>query len=244
MTEALSVTLASLTRLGRLDAKILKHTAEKKRLLALEGDVEKVIGSIKLELTELERKLSEKKGTCEKEEKFLATERQKLVDRRKSLSSLGDYKLQAAAEREIEHSSRQLSKQEEHMLQHQTELESLAKLRDEKAKYLEEKSGAAERLLAEALDKVSVIDSELGELNAKRQSEASSIERPQLMVYQRAFTRNPNDPVISLKGSACGGCFCNLGPQILGQVMVARELVTCRSCGRILTAPEAEAEAS
>ena len=241
MSEALSVTLDLLVKLGKLDAQIAKQSAEKKRLLALEGEIEKIIGSLKLETADIERRCNERKAVFHKEETNLQVEKQKLVERRKSLSTLGDYKLQSAAEREIEHSSRQLTKQEERVQLQTEEVEKLAALLAEKNQILEDKTAAGQRMLAEAMDRVSVLDQELADLNKRRAEQAVTIDKPTMVTYQRSFNRNPNDPVVALKGPTCGGCFINLGPQTIGEVANARSIVTCRSCGRILfMAPDQE----
>src|SRR5262245_34490605 len=127
MTAENKSLLAKLIELSKIDVAIARIKAEKK---TLETDLLALHSSIKKEEQEKAQKqkvYDDKNGRYQKEEKRLRDEGDKLVQRRKALTTLNNYKLQQSAEKEIEHASRQITSQEEALLTTLEEVENLKK---------------------------------------------------------------------------------------------------------------------
>jgi uncharacterized protein len=97
----------------------------------------------------------------------------------------------------------------------------------------------AEKVLAAETERV---NKELAELKAKfdqitaeRNNLAKDVGEKELTVYSRiAATRGV--AIASVDRGNCSACFMKIPPQIHNMALLAKELVTCPSCGRILTA--------
>lgn len=226
--------LKNLIEISYLDAKIAGIKAEINRVESSFKDKKTKLKAFDIEWASKSAEIKSKKDQYNKEEKFLRTEQQKLVDRRKTLHTLGDYKLQMAAEREINANARQLSQQEDKLITVLEQIEVLEKnakktedlynsLRDEVAGL----EADFEATIANHTERQKVAEQE-------REQLASQINRADLQAYDRVRERYVADSVVPLKGMACGGCFVELGQQFVQNVMRGKDLVRCKNCGRIV----------
>lgn len=234
MGEA-SSPLVGLVKLSRIDASLARITAERRKLE--EQLAEKVSNLKKLKEKLEDRQLSfrDRQTKYQREEKRLKEEEQKLIDRRKALASFSNYKLQQAAEKEIEQSSKQLSMQETTLLQslegiEQQEQELLVlqadyeKLQKECADFDEEVKGTFSNLEERAEDKQSA-----------REKVLPLVNQAFLTQYKRVSSRYALDPVVAVENQRiCSGCFIQVPPQMIVQIAKGADLVNCRGCGRIL----------
>lgn len=238
MVAEVSQKLIALINLGKLDSTLARIAAEKKqsesalteRFVQLEG-LRKELQN-KRQVVELER------DKYDKEENRLKDESQKLVDRRKALSTFSNYKVQQSAQKEIEASAKQLSAQEEKLL---TTLEEVEKLETEFQTLSEQASKAEEEYVAFEEDvraKIATLEERYQEKSANRSQVASQVKPDALVHYERIRERYPMDPVVAIQNGACSGCFVQVAAQQQVQVARAVETVLCRGCARILYLPE------
>jgi len=119
--------LPIIIQLSKLDVQIATLSAQKKKL---EGDLEnrrQVIASHESKKAAREKVLADKKILCAKEEKSVKAERDKINERRAALNTLNNYKLQQAAEREIDYTAKQIGQREDLLLGIMREIETLEK---------------------------------------------------------------------------------------------------------------------
>jgi len=89
------------------------------------------------------------------------------------------------------------------------------------------------------------IDKELQEviqerkgLEQKRLEAQKSVSPELLSHYLRVKQRKKTGPVVvPLKDEICSGCFMQILPQVVNEIMASEKIHTCRHCGRILYYP-------
>lgn len=227
--------LPSIVELAKIDVAIARITAQKKNL---QTEIQKRSETLKaIEAKHISKKklCEEKKIRYEREEKLIRGEREKLSDRRRALVSLSSYKLQQAAEREVEYASKQLSAHEDAILNLLKEAEILEKEFTELHASYEGLTTEYAAFEPEAKASLEDLDKQLVDLTAERQVAAKNVPNPQaLQMYNRSKERYPLDPVVAVhKNAQCAGCHMKLGPQVL--VSVSRgEIVRCPGCARVM----------
>jgi predicted nucleic acid-binding Zn-ribbon protein len=179
--------------------------------------------------------LAEKKLLCDREEKGTKHERDRINERRAALNTLNNYKLQQAAEREIDFVAKQIGQREDLLLGLMREIETMEKdLMDTESviKGLQDELSALEK---ESTEAIQGIDSQLQTLNGERAAQAGILAGQKCLVeYNRIKDRFPSNPIVEvLNRDSCAGCFMKLGPQV--GVLVSRgDVVKCPGCGRML----------
>jgi predicted nucleic acid-binding Zn-ribbon protein len=120
----------------------------------------------------------------------------------------------------------------------------------------DEKQKEAEKIGAQVVDQEKQVseektrvDKELAELRqqydglkAQRDLLAKDVPRKELTIYNRIVI-NRGQAIASVNAlSYCTACHMKLPPQVHNLALLAQEMVTCPSCGRILTAVRASAK--
>ncbi len=234
MTDDSIQILLKLKALSEVDSKIAIDNAKIKKLKEELSD--KSVTLKKLEDVYKAKAIehNERKTRYQREEKFLRDERHKLIERRKSLASLNNYKVQQAAEREIEASSKQIGAQEETLIAMLEEIDVLAA----ETKKLEDgfttKSAEINEFKTKAEAEITELSSEDEGLTKKREELLSKVDPKSLESYKRIQVRYPANPVVALSGTTCTGCFLDLGPQAIVMISRGDAIVSCRGCTRFL----------
>ena len=100
---------------------------------------------------------------------------------------------------------------------------------------------AARKALAEAKARVAAESGRLGDEVARVRAELEAVEKDLAddirEKYERAVKHKGADAMAPADGQTCGGCFQQITGNMLSDLMLGR-IVTCRSCGRLLYAPE------
>jgi len=221
--------------LAAIDANIARLNNERKKIeLDLKNSTADALKA-QQECVPAEKHLAERRQRYQKEERTIRDESERLKDRRKSMSALATYKLQQAAEREIEASAHQLKAREDMLLTMLEELEGLEKKFNDLKSRTQELQKRAHDLRAEAHDMVAATDARLQEELKQRDEIIKTLDKDPLAVYQRVRERYPNDPMVPIKsGNSCSACFMQLGPQVLVLFGRGESLVKCAGCGRLV----------
>lgn len=233
MTEGQSELLKTLHEIAELDAALIGIQAEAKKV---QSEIAVRLQSNKKREADLalaKKALLDKRAAEDREEKRIRDERSKLEGRRAALATLNDYKSQLSAEREIDHSAKELDEHEESTLKMLQEVEDLEK----KLKDLEVELAASlkeyEAAYADALALIKTLDGRLKEKSATRKSLAAGLEKTVLDNYERARAKYPQDPLAHIENGTCVKCFMQVGPQVVVEIQKGM-LNRCRGCGRIL----------
>ncbi len=234
MDDAHKDLLSNLVIISKIDANLARIGADRKKLEAELATITAEIKKIEADHQARSRVLTEKRTRTLKEEKRIAEERDKLVDRRKALSSLGNYKLQQAAGKEIDHSSKELDIHESTVLAMLDEVESHTLALKDVDSLLAQRHEQYTAREAEVAATLSNFEQRQSDYIAERTELAKKIPAPSMAIYEQVRKRFPTDPVVLLNNHSCSGCFMQLGPQAMVQISRGQALLRCRGCGRIL----------
>ena len=85
------------------------------------------------------------------------------------------------------------------------------------------------------------IDGELAAIREKiaafehdRQAVVPEVPKPSLQIYERVLAIREGVALVPVVDNSCGGCHRRLPPQVINQVLLNANLVTCETCNRIL----------
>ncbi len=228
-------TLPIIIQLSKLDVQIATLSAQKKKLETELANRKQVISGHETKRAAREKVLGEKKTLCSKEEKSVKVERDRINERRAALNTLNNYKLQQAAEREIDYVAKQIGQREDLLLGLMREIENLEKEVSDVTAVIEGLAGEYSALEKESSETIKGLDEQLSSLNKERTEHASHLTgQPILLAYNRIRDRFPSNPVVEVMNKdSCAGCFMKLGPQVVVQVS-RQDVVKCPGCGRIL----------
>ena len=227
--------LPIIIQLSKLDVQIATLSAQKRKL---ESDLEsrkQVIASHETKKGVREKILTDKKVLCAKDEKSVKAERDKINERRAALNTLNNYKLQQAAEREIDYTAKQIGQREDLLLGIMREIDALEKEVGDITGVINGLNDEFSALHKESSETIKGLDEQLASLNTERAEQASQLAgQTVLTAYNRIRDRFPSNPVVEvLNRDSCSGCFMKLGPQVVVQVS-RQDVVKCPGCGRIL----------
>lgn len=235
--------LPLLIQISKLDVQIALLNAQKKKLDADLAARRQVIAGHETKKQARARVLADKKSLCDREEKSVKHERERINERRVALQTLNNYKLQQAAEREIEFVAKQIGQREDLLLGLMREVEAIEKEVADLNGVIQGLQGELAALEAESSVTMKGIDEQLADLNQRRGAQASEVGNPSVLtVYNRIRDRFPSNPVVEIANrDSCAGCFMKLGPQVIVQVS-RQDMVKCPGCGRILFLPAEKQE--
>jgi predicted nucleic acid-binding Zn-ribbon protein len=234
MTEENKKLIEKLKELAQIDTSLAGILAERKKLSAHLEREEEIVSRLKRDASAKKGLTLEKKKHYEREEKALRNEQLKLVERRKALTTLQNYKLQQAANREIDQAAKEHSVREENLLGMLDSLDSYEKQAQE---IVSELGKFEERLKSNKQETTQVFedyDQRESELHAKRQQLTEELEQQSLSLYERVRKSHPMGPIAEVKNNICSGCFMQIIPQMLIEISRGNTLVLCRGCNRIL----------
>lgn len=234
MSEENTNLLKNLVALGEIDSVLSSIAAEKQKI---DRELEQKTAILKAAYSASVTKRAEADSAKErylKTEKTLKFEQLKLIDRRKALTTLASYKLQEAAGREIEHAAKKLGMQEEELIGMIDRAETLEKEATELTTSYETVKKEFDTFEDDAKATLVTIEERQANQNEKRQAIVTNVPPRELGVYDRVVEKFPTNPVVSIEGNTCGGCFMDIGPQMTVKVARGESLIKCPGCARIL----------
>lgn len=240
----------TLVQLSLVDASLARILSER---LQIENEVNQKRRQLKSEnnnrLT-TERKLLELRQKAKEEDAYVKHEQDKLVNRRKTLANMSNYKLQEAATREVDALAKQLELREEQTLSLLMEVEKVENILNDQLNQISTLEAALKEFEITANEKLQGLANRKAEKDSQRAGLSAQVDPNTLSRYNSIATRYPSDSLVPLKANACTGCSVSLGPQVYQKVARGNSLVQCGNCGRILyiepesqSAPQAGSDA-
>jgi uncharacterized protein len=242
MSETSRNLIKIITELSSIDKALTTVERERKQIERELEEKKNVVKRAK-ELRESKKKQTEERKTrSNREERAIRDENDKLIARRKALSTLNNYKLQQAAEREIEGVAHQLSVREEGLLKLLDESDASEKELASAIERYEQAVSSYEAFSKEAAEILTTLEERFSRHSVERERILPQLEPQELTVYQRIKDRWPDQPVAPVRNNICSGCFMQMGPQILVQISRGSALVKCPGCSRIVYLEESQGE--
>lgn len=148
----------------------------------------------------------------------------------------------AAMQREIESLKADNSLLEETILETFDAIDQATQARREAQRQLatmqDRVQGARQRIERE----LAAIAEQIAQLDRSRQLLTPDIPPASLAVYERVLAIREGLALVPLVNDSCGGCHRRLPPQVINEVYLKADLVTCESCNRILYFDEAHSK--
>jgi predicted nucleic acid-binding Zn-ribbon protein len=86
------------------------------------------------------------------------------------------------------------------------------------------------------------IRANVAKLELDRKTLTPDVPKPALATYERILVIRDGLAMVPVVNDSCGGCYRRLPPQVINQVYLKADLVTCENCNRILYFDEAHSK--
>jgi len=177
---------------------------------------------------------SEKEKLRQEKDRVLQDEGKKTMDRRMRMNRIKNIKELQALQREIEQIKQSNGELEEDLIKIMEEIDgikaALKSKEEELAKVQDEWRQKQEQMRAQ----ISGIDQAVSEAATRRQSIASQVTRDLISRYELIFSRRGGTAVVEVAGGICQGCYMNIPPQLLNEIIKSEKVNLCPSCQRII----------
>ena len=228
-----------LYELQKIDSKIDQINLIKGELPLEVADLEDVVAglvtrheTLMTETDELTAAVKSNKEIIENAKVLTAkyNEQQKEVRNNREYESIG---------KEIEYQQLEVELAEKHIKEFNAEVKSKKKLIEETKDILQGRKIDLENKQIELNNIEAETEKEIELLEAQAEKQAEKIEQHLLEIYRRIRSNVRNGlAVVEVHRDACGGCFNRIPPQRQLDIGMAKKIIVCEYCGRILTAPE------
>jgi len=223
-----------LVELQNVDAKIYALNKEKILSPAEIAKLEKLFEEKKTELNTLEEKSKALTSKRKEKEMDLASKEESIKKFNSQLFSLKTNKEYQAMLEQIAGIKVDNSLIEEGILEIMEEQDLLrAEIAKEKGHLAEEeKKFQAEKKKVE--QRVSEIDSLLGDLTFKRTQASQTIDKHLLANYDKILKGKDGLAIVRIVDNACQGCFINVTQQVINEIKMFDRIIECVACARML----------
>jgi uncharacterized protein len=227
--------LEKLIELQKTDTNIRKlkksiETADQRRA-AIEQEFERHA----FEIREIQNKSETAKAGRAKLEAEIAEAKSQLERADRNLKNAQDQKQYETAMRDADVLHKKISGFETEILEKMTTVEEVEKVLGERAEEISSLEGNREKAVAEFEKELSANQKELAAETAKRAKVFETLPKNLASVYDRMATRSRDGiAVAEVKNSSCSACFMKLRPQVLVEIKMSDQIITCESCARIL----------
>lgn len=85
---------------------------------------------------------------------------------------------------------------------------------------------------------LAALEEQMAQLERSRQALVPAVAPSALETYERVLDIREGLAMVPLVSESCGGCHRRLPPQVISQVYLKADLITCESCNRILYVDE------
>lgn len=127
---------------------------------------------------------------------------------------------------------------EENILEMLDAIDRVSDERTAQKKQYQEKQAWLEIEKKRIENELSVIEDKVNQLQKDRDQLVKEIDPESLTVYERVLSTREGVALVQITNESCGGCHRKLPPQVVNQVYLRADLVTCENCNRILYSDE------
>jgi predicted nucleic acid-binding Zn-ribbon protein len=182
------------------------------------------------ERADLEKKIAENKIYLERAERNL-----------KSSQNQKEYE---TAMREVDSLQKQISGIENQVLEKMTVIEEVEKVLAERAEEIASLEGNRQKTLDDFETELTANRAEFETETKNREEVFKTLPTQMASVYNRLAQRSRDGiAVAEVKNGSCSACFMKLRPQVMIEIKMSDQIITCESCTRILYILKGEATA-
>ena len=216
------------TNIRRLKKSI--ETADQRR-----ADIEQEFEQHAFEIREIQTKSDTAKAERAKLEAEIAEAKSQLERADRNLKNAQDQKQYETAMRDADVLHKKISALETEVLEKMTTIEEVEKVLAERADEISSLEGNREKAVSKFANELAKHQSELKSETKNRAKVFETLPKNLAGVYDRMATRSRDGiAVAEVKNSSCSACFMKLRPQVLVEIKMSDQIITCESCARIL----------
>ena len=218
----------------------------------------------KREIDEYEKQIAERKAAmdaCTAQVEKLGVQRKTLVndrafaerrfneqqdqlkERRQRQGRMRTEKELRANENEIGSMRDEISQQEEELLALMSQVEQIEGQVEAARNEHNEIEAADKQHVAEAAERIEELRAGIAKISEERGAVTGDLEGDLLQRYDRVLERRGGRAVVQIISGGCAGCFMQIPPQMVIEIMRTRAVRVCPNCQRILHVHEQQQEA-
>lgn len=227
--------LEKLVELQKTDTNIRRlkkaiETADQRR-----ASIEQEFEQHAFEIREIQNKSEVAKAERAKLESEIAEAKTQLERADRNLKNAQDQKQYETAMRDADVLHKKISALETEVLEKLTIIEEVEKVLSERAEEISSLEGNREKAVSEFEKELAGNKTALASETGKRAKVFGTLPKNLASVYDRLATRSRDGiAVAEVKNGSCSACFMKLRPQVLVEIKMSGEIITCESCTRIL----------
>lgn len=216
------------TNIRRLKKSI--QTADQRR-----ASIEQEFEQHAFEIREIQNRSENAKKERADLEKQIAEAKSQLEKADRNLKNAQDQKQYETAMRDADVLHKRISTLETEVLEKMGVIEEVEKVLSERSEEIAGLEGNREKAIAEFEAEISQNKAELASESEKRAKVFDTLPKNLASVYDRLAQRSRDGiAVAEVKNGSCSACFMKLRPQVLVEIKMSDQIITCESCTRIL----------
>jgi predicted nucleic acid-binding Zn-ribbon protein len=223
-----------LASLQNVDREIKEKSGAREVLLAEAQRREREVGQKKAEMAALKEEWEERDRLRREKEQVLQEEGRKAAEKRMRMNRIKNLKELQALQREIDQIKESNAQLEEELIKVLEELEARASALKEKEQELQKLEQEWGQRRAEIEAQVAGIEQAVTGASAVRGAIATQLNGDLIQRYELIFSRRGGMAVVTVSEGICQGCYMNIPPQLLNEILKSEKLNLCPSCHRIL----------
>ena len=226
--------LESLKRLQALDSQLFELRAQQEEKPRELEEAEAAAAAQDARAAEADAKLKAVQLAQKEKEVDLQTKEGSVRKLQGQLFQVKTNKEYSAMQHEIETLKADNSLLEEAILKGFDAIETASRARQQEQQRSTDMKGQLAKERARIEGELASIGEQIAQLERQRQTLLPDVPPKALAVYERVLKIREGVALVPLLNDACGGCHRRLPPQVINQVYLNSDLVTCEACNRIL----------
>lgn len=216
------------TNIRRLKKSI--QTADQRR-----ASIEQEFEQHAFEIREIQNRSENAKKERADLEKQIAEAKSQLEKADRNLKNAQDQKQYETAMRDADVLHKRISTLETEVLEKMGVIEEVEKVLGERSEEIAGLEGNREKAIGEFEAEIAQNKAELASESEKRAKVFDTLPKNLASVYDRLAQRSRDGiAVAEVKNGSCSACFMKLRPQVLVEIKMSDQIITCESCTRIL----------
>ena len=230
--------LPSLLDLQKVDFEIYDLRVEKETFSEKINELDRLLEEKKTARASAEERLKALQVLKDEKENDLLSGEERVKKHESELLQIKTNKEYAAMLEQMDSVKADISLLEEKIIGLLDEIEAARAVLDEENKLFEEEREKTEKEKEAVRSREKKINARLDELNGEREKLTGSLDKRLLKRYEMILENRGRHALSKIEGEFCEICNMRLRPQVINEVRLQKELVTCENCSRILYTEE------
>ena len=226
--------LPKLLDLQKVDFEVYDLRAEKETFAEKINELDSLLEDKKTALGSAEEKLKALQVLKNEKENELRSGEERIKKHESELLQIKTNKEYTAMLEQIESAKADTSLLEEKIIGLLDDIEAAQAVLDKEKKLFEEERKRTEKEKVAVESRKKEINARLDELRGERDKLAGGLEERLLKRYEKILKNRGRCALSKIEGEFCEICNMRLRPQVINEVRLQKELITCENCSRIL----------